>query len=320
MSIINQSTALFCVILPTLIALSASMDLRNGNFSDTYVPNIYASANEGACSISWAITTAQLAADVFNQFKTYKSEANGLLGSGLRWGGYTGNNYIWSRKLSYQYLIDCCKECWTGFPTPCDGGNFREAMNFIVNTGLPTGRRFGENQLCKNANAPECYQDPVLAAAAGTPPCTDANIDLQIASISGTCTSTCDAGSTTSFILTKVTRYQAIPYTSSDNIANMVNAISGVPRRLLLTEMEVFEDLFEIRGNTFYTRTYGRSLGWITVAIYGFLLDPTKGQEYWIVRLPFGDYFGDRGYVRVAKGINNCGIETPGNQFYFSME
>ena len=186
-------------------------------------------------------------------------------------------------------------------------------MDYIVATGVPTGRKFGDVGYCKNARVKECYQDPVLAANAGQTPCTDADIDNIINNINGTCNYTCDTGSTASFSYYRVTRVLPIASASTNNALNMANWI-------LITEMEIYEDLFEIRGNTFYTRTYGRSLAWATVAIYGYLYDANLGQEYWIVRFAFGVRFGVNAYVRVAKNINCGGIETPGNQFYFSME
>lgn len=45
----------------------------------------------------------------------------------------------------------------------------------------------------------------------------------------------------------------------------------------------------------------------ISVAGYG--TDPDTGKDFWLVRNSWGRYWGEQGWVRIARGTNNLGIE-----------
>jgi C1A family cysteine protease len=44
------------------------------------------------------------------------------------------------------------------------------------------------------------------------------------------------------------------------------------------------------------------------VTVVGYGTDPVGG-DYWLVKNSFGQAWGEGGYLRIAKGINMCGIE-----------
>ena len=45
-----------------------------------------------------------------------------------------------------------------------------------------------------------------------------------------------------------------------------------------------------------------------SISIAGYGTDAEHG-DYWVIRNSWGTYWGDRGWAKVARGINNLGIE-----------
>lgn len=44
------------------------------------------------------------------------------------------------------------------------------------------------------------------------------------------------------------------------------------------------------------------------VLLVGYDTDPNTGQDYWIVKNSWGSGWGERGYTRMARGSNVCGL------------
>jgi hypothetical protein len=244
---------------------------------------------EGVCSSSWAITVATVANDVICSKNTtlYKDV-----------------------RVSYQNMMECCSKCSIGYANGCYGGNFMEAMDYLVSTGAVTGSRSKDTLAtnCKNYKLAECYLNPEY-----TPACDDMQFDMK-ASVD-MCNKTCTSATPKyEDSIKKIASKQVVTAASTGEsyASAMVKEINS--NNILITEMIVFEDLYAYKTTEIYTHLYGRSIGTLTVAIIGYGVD--NGTNFWLVRVPWGEKYGEKGVIKVQKGTNNCGIESPGNSYY----
>jgi len=194
------------------------------------------------------------------------------------------------------------------------GGNHHLAADYLISTGVlpggvsnPTGAGF-----CKNYRFKECALDLSTQVSGAPPLCTDA--DLDVSNYRTNCSNICDDGSNPT-----VAPFKIVSKVVLTSLAQMVSALD-ISQKIIIQQMIVYEDLFNVKSTDIYTYTYGRHLGMVTVAIYGYLTDTATAQDYWIVRMPFGSNFGgDGGYIKIYKGGNVAGIESPGTAFYLNV-
>merc|ERR1719335_1419916 len=71
----------------------------------------------------------------------------------------------------------------------------------------------------------------------------------------------------------------------------------------------VYED-FENYDSGIYHHKSGGNLGGHAVRIVGFGTSKgASGQKYWKVANSWNPYWGEKGYFRIRRGSNECGIE-----------
>jgi len=283
------------VLLGKTLLGQAFIDLRTAKYAA--VPTITDSYYEGPCASAWAIAPIMAFTDEWNYIN--------MATKGVR-------------RMSYQYLMECCTACFAGFANGCRGGDYKTAMSFLQNNGVVEGSNFqAGSQYCKNYKFRECTTDPLRSVNGSPPLCTDADLDISNA-VDG-CSSVCTPGSIGNNEIHKITSIYLISGTG--NYQSTIMSYLSNNRQLVIAMMFVYEDLFEYRSSSeLYEHTYGRMLGQIAVVIYGFQTYTPTGQQYWIVRLPFGGFFGgDNGYIKVVKGTNSVGLETPYWLYTFTL-
>lgn len=72
------------------------------------------------------------------------------------------------------------------------------------------------------------------------------------------------------------------------------------------TGYTVYEDFYSYAGGV-YQHIYGNSVGGHAVAFIGY--GEENGVKYWIIRNSWGPEWGEKGFFRILRGSNECGIE-----------
>jgi hypothetical protein len=75
------------------------------------------------------------------------------------------------------------------------------------------------------------------------------------------------------------------------------------------TGFDVYDDFMSWDGQGVYRwNNSGKPLGGHAVVLVGWGDDPAHGA-FWVVRNSWGKFWGEAGYFRFARGVNNCNIE-----------
>ena len=69
----------------------------------------------------------------------------------------------------------------------------------------------------------------------------------------------------------------------------------------------VYEDFLTYKSGV-YTHKTGRALGGHAVKILGWGVE--SGVDYWLVANSWNEDWGDKGFFKILKGQNECGIES----------
>ena len=73
-----------------------------------------------------------------------------------------------------------------------------------------------------------------------------------------------------------------------------------------MCNIAVTEELHDYNGGIFHDKS-GTIGNQHEVEVVGFGIE--KGTKYWIIRNHWGSYWGEKGFFRLIRGINNLWIE-----------
>jgi cathepsin B len=203
--------------------------------------------------------------------------------------------------LSAQAVCFCAS--WNG----CGGGDLVTPWSYIQNTGVVSGASqgngtFDNDGFCSKFSLPHCHhhgpvgQDPYPAE--GTPGCPSET--------SPSCPTTCDSTATAphnNFATDKYTFKGQVTSWPSD-VATIQNALmQGGSVEVAFT---VYSD-FENYASGIYKHTGGSYLGGHAVKMVGWGTE--NGVDYWKIANSWNPYWGEKGFFRIVRGTNECGIE-----------
>merc|ERR1711988_1266343 len=203
--------------------------------------------------------------------------------------------------------------CFCSNPDGCDGGQISTPWDFISETGAVTGGQqpfksgtsgpdpdpfAGDNSLCSAFSLPHCHHhgpqgnDPFPAeGATGCPQQT-----------SPKCPKTCDSGSSASFKSDKYT-FSGSTQSASGETGIQKAIMAGGP---VETAFTVYTD-FANYVSGIYHHVSGGVEGGHAVRMVGWGVE--NGNKYWKVANSWNPYWGEKGYFRIKRGDNDCGIE-----------
>lgn len=200
--------------------------------------------------------------------------------------------------------------CFCAESDGCDGGMLATAWDFIKRKGLVTGGQYNNTGplgggYCSAYPLPHCHHhgpqgdDPYPAE--GQPGCPSES--------SPACPSSCDTDAESPHNDWTDDKYGfSGRVVSLDDEALIQKSISQYGP--IETAFSVYSD-FENYVSGVYQKTAGSEfMGGHAVKIVGWGED--NGTKYWKVANSWNPYWGEKGYFRILRGTDECGIESQG--------
>jgi len=189
--------------------------------------------------------------------------------------------------ISAEDLVSCCESCGFG----CDGGFPQAAWSYYKTTGLVTGGNYDTKQGCEPYSIPACEHH----TTGPLPPCGDEKPTPD-------CTKKCIDG-------------YSVPYAKDKHFGSSVYSVRSDQTQI---ETEIFkngpvEAAFTVYADFLtyksgvYKHTTGSVLGGHAVKILGWGVEDST--PYWLVANSWNADWGDKGFFKILRGKNECGIE-----------
>jgi len=189
--------------------------------------------------------------------------------------------------ISAEDLVSCCDACGFG----CDGGFPQAAWAYYKSTGLVTGGNYNTKQGCEPYSIPACEHH----TTGSLPPC-------QGEQPTPTCTKKCIDGYSVPFPKDK--HYgQSVYSVRSDQTQIETEIFNNGPVEAAFT---VYADFLTYKSGV-YKHTTGSVLGGHAVKILGWGVEDST--PYWLVANSWNEDWGDKGFFKILRGKNECGIE-----------
>jgi cathepsin B len=190
--------------------------------------------------------------------------------------------------ISAEDLLACCSECGFG----CQGGYPQAAWEYYKSDGLVTGGNYNSKEGCEPYTLPSCdhHVNGSLPPCQGEQPTPD-------------CPTKCEPNYPT-------------PLAKDKHFGDSVYAVRSEQKQI---ETEIFkngpvEAAFTVYADFLayksgvYQHTTGSVLGGHAVKILGW--GEEDSTPYWLVANSWNEDWGDKGFFKIRRGNNECGIES----------
>jgi cathepsin B len=205
-------------------------------------------------------------------------------------------------EFSTQDTAGCCSGFLCGMSMGCNGGQPSAALNWMSRTGVVTGGDYGDiskGSSCKPYQLAPCAHH---VPPGKYPACPSSEYSVK-------CTKTCsESGYATDYKADKVSEGKA---SNCGSVASMMTALQKGPLSVAFT---VYSD-FPTYKSGVYKHTTGSALGGHAVELIGYGTD--GGEDYWLVKNSWNEQWGDGGTFKIARGNDECGIESSASAIDF---
>jgi len=196
--------------------------------------------------------------------------------------------------LAATDLLACCTSCGFG----CDGGYPSAAWDWFTQTGVVTGGNYGDFSWCVEYPLPICDHH-----VNGTyTNCADLNGGQEYNT--PTCPTTCNSNSTYKTPYMSDKRMFATSYSVSPDVSQIQQEI--MTNGPVEAQFTVYADFESYKSGVYYHVT-GPELGGHAVKIIGWGVD--NGMDYWLVANSWNVEWGEKGFFKIRRGTDECGIE-----------
>ena len=185
-------------------------------------------------------------------------------------------------RVSPLHLISCCSSCGYG----CFGGFPSVAFSFWKTDGIPSGGLYGDKETCK----------PYFL-----PPCDDHMHKCEDYEDTPKCENTCQEGYPKTVDEDKSYGVSAYSIKNEENMMKEIYENGPIVGQFL-----VYEDLGDYESGI-YQHVTGSALGAHAVKIIGWGVE--NGVKYWLIANSWNENWGEKGFFRMIRGINDSGIE-----------
>lgn len=208
----------------------------------------------------------------------------------------TGGEFL--TELSAQDTTSCCNLFGGCFGSQgCNGGMPAEAWQYFTKNGLVTGGEYdsiGKGESCFPYQLPNCNHHeggpyPECKEGGSTPACPSPK--------------KCSESTYAKAWGDDKTYAKSAYGVSSDPAAIQTEIMTKGP---VTAAFSVYEDFITYRSGV-YKHTTGQMLGGHAVKILGWGVE--NGQDYWLVANSWNVNWGLKGYFKIARGVDECGIE-----------
>jgi cathepsin B len=187
-------------------------------------------------------------------------------------------------RVSAAHLTTCCTSCGSG----CFGGYPSSCFTYWKNTGIPSGGLYGDTTTC----VPYFF-----------PPCDDHMNKCSDYKSTPSCQKSCQEGYPKTLAEDKTYGQSSYTVRGESNIMKEIYENGPV-----VGTFSVYEDFANYKSGV-YQHVTGSYLGGHAIKIIGWGVT-NDGVKYWLIANSWNETWGEKGYFRILRGANECGIDS----------